>query len=237
MIERILGNLSGGKVLDVATREGHFVKILMDNLKSYSEIVGIDIDEQAIQTASEKIVHEHVKFLVMDAEQLEFENESFDTVNISASLHHIANIQQVLGEMQRVLKIGGQFLILEMHRDGQTEAELTSVYLHHWIAKIDSELGYLHNRTLSRQEIVDFATRLGLREVKYYDYHDKDSDPMEQTKINQLENLIERTIQYAERTKYYKTFKERGDELRQRLYKVGAQSEPRLIIVGRKGEA
>jgi len=122
-------------------------------------------------------------------------------------------------------------------RDGQTEAELTSVYLHHWIAKIDSELGYLHNRTLSRQEIVDFATRLGLREVKYYDYHDKDSDPMEQTKINQLENLIERTIQYAERTKYYKTFKERGDELRQRLYKVGAQSEPRLIIVGRKGEA
>ena len=57
---------------------------------------------------------------------------------------------------------------------------------------------------------------------------------MEQTRINQLENLIEKTIQYAERTKSYKTFKERGDELHQRLYKVGAQNEPRLIIVGKK---
>ena len=51
MIERILSGIDGGKVLDIATYEGHFVRILKENLKSYSEIVGIDVNEQAIETA------------------------------------------------------------------------------------------------------------------------------------------------------------------------------------------
>jgi len=234
MIESILGNIIGGRVLDVATREGGFVQILINHLQSYSEIVGIDTDSQAIQRACENVAFKNIRFLVMDAEELVFENESFDTVNISASLHHIANIPFVLGEMKRVLKFGGQFLILEMHRDGATEAELTSVYLHHWVAEIDSELGYLHNRTLPRQVIVDYAGRLEFKEVKYFDCRDQDTDPMEQTRIDELENLIEKTIQRAKRVKNYETFKERGKELSQRLHHVGAQGEPRLMIVGEK---
>jgi len=64
----------------------------------------------------------------MNAERMDFANESFDTVSISASLHHLPNIQQVLAEISRVLKPGGNFILAEMHRDGQTAAELTSVY-------------------------------------------------------------------------------------------------------------
>jgi ubiquinone/menaquinone biosynthesis C-methylase UbiE len=233
-IERMLRGIDGGKVLDVATHEGHFVRILMENLKSYKEIVGIDVNEESIETAIKNLAQENVRFLVMDAERLDFEDESIDTVNISASLHHLANIPRVLDEMDRVLTPGGHFIIVEMHRDGQTEAALTSIYLHQWVAEVDTALGYLHNSTLARQELVNYMARLDLSNVEYDDYIDIASDPMEKARIEQLERLIERTIQRAEGTNNYGKFEARGNELLYRLHKTGAQREPIIIVVGKK---
>ena len=234
VIERILGGIDGGRVLDVATQEGRFVQILIENLKGYTEIVGIDINAQAIETAQSTVGQENVRFLVMNAEQLDFEDESFDTVSISASLHHLSHVQRVLEQMKLVLKPGGHFILVEMHRDGQTEAELTSVYLHQWVAAVDSALGRLHNSTLARQEFADYIASLGLSNVEFYDYIDRDSDPMEKARIEGLQGLIERVIQRAEGVSNYRELKERGEELRQRLHKVGAQREPILIAIGEK---
>lgn len=234
MIANILGNIQGGRVLDVATREGHFVQVLMNSLKSYSEIVGIDVDAQAIEVAREKLAGERIRFMPMDAECLEFNNGSFDTVNISASLHHLEKIPRVLNEMERVLKTGGQFLVFEMHCNGLTAAELTTIYLHHWIADVDNELGYQHYHTLPRQTLVDYVTALGLSTAKYYDYHNEDTDPMERGRIEEFDNLIEETLQRAKSTRNYPAFAKRGNELQHRLHQIGAQDEPRLIIVGEK---
>jgi ubiquinone/menaquinone biosynthesis C-methylase UbiE len=63
--------------------------------------------EKAIEIARRTLKQDDIRFLVMNAEDLDFENESFDTVNISASLHHVANIQPVLDEMVQVLKPRG----------------------------------------------------------------------------------------------------------------------------------
>jgi SAM-dependent methyltransferase len=234
VIESILGSIDGGKVLDVATKEGHFVHLLMENLASYKEIEGIDIDKDALDKARSKFGRENITFLTMDAERLDFEAEGFDTVNISASLHHLADIQQVLEEMKRVLKPGGTFLIEEIHRDGQTEAALTSVCLHQWVAEVDSALGELHHATLRRQEIVDHSAHLGLSRVEFHDIGDTDSDPWEKARIEQLDSLIERTLRRIKQTSNLTGLWERGEALRQRLYDVGAQREPILVIVGRK---
>lgn len=234
VIERAISSVAGGRVLDVATQEGHFVRILMKNLQSYTQIVGIDVNEQAIKTARDTIGQEKIQFLVMNAEQLDFEDESFDTVSISASFHHLSNIRQVLDEIERVLKRAGNLIIAEMHRDGQTEAELSSIYLHHWVAEVDSALGRLHNRTLARQEFMDYVASLGLSQVEFYDYTDRDSDPMERTRIEQLESLIDRVVQRAEEASTYSELRKRGEELRQRLHEVGAQSEPILVVIGKK---
>jgi SAM-dependent methyltransferase len=234
VIQRTLSGIAGGRVLDVATQEGGFVRILMEHLKDYTEIVGIDINEAAIETARTTVGQEGVRFLVMDAERLDFADESFDTVCISASLHHLANVPPVLEEMERVLKPGGHFLVVEMHRDGQTEAELTSVYLHQWVAEVDSTLGRLHNSTLARQEFADHVGRLGLGRVELYDFVERDSNPMETTRIEMLDGLIDRTIQRAEEAGDYPELKGRGEHLRRRLHKVGAQREPVLLVVGVK---
>ena len=50
--EQILGNISGGKVLDVATSDGSFIKILQKSLKDYIEIVGVDTSKKAADNAA-----------------------------------------------------------------------------------------------------------------------------------------------------------------------------------------
>jgi SAM-dependent methyltransferase len=229
-----LGGIVGGSVLDVATDEGGFVRILVNSLKSYAEIVGLDISHQAIDTATHTINQRNIRFMQMDAEELDFADEGFDTVSISASLHHLSNTAPVLLEMKRVLKPGGVFIIAEAHSDGETAAQLTSVYLHQWVAAVDSALGKVHNSTLTRQEVMSRAESLGLVRLTFHDASDTESDPMDHGRIERLEGLISRNIRRAEEASSPKMLLRRGAELQQRLRNVGAQREPVLVVLGEK---
>jgi SAM-dependent methyltransferase len=232
--EKAMNSIAGGKVLDIATQEGHFIRLLMNNLKSYIEIVGIDVNEKSIEIAVDTFGDEKVQFMVMNAEKLGFEDNSFDTVSISASFHHLSNIRLVLNEIKRVLKLGGNLIIMEMHRDGQTEAQLSSIYLHHWVAAVDTAQGHVHKRTLARQEIINYVESLRLSNVEYYDVVDSDSNPMERSKLNQLGSLIDGVIHRIEEANANNELKKRGQELRYRLYEVGAQKEPILVVLGKR---
>jgi len=234
LFKHTLGDIPGGRVLDVATQEGGFIRILTENLKSYGEIFGIDTNEQALKTAANNFEGEKIHFIQMDAERSGFENECFDLVCISASLHHLDNIPFVLAEMKRVLRLGGRFILIEMHSDGQTETQLTSVQLHHWIADVDTATGRLHNRTLPRQAFVDYVKSLGLNNVKFHDFDNLDSGPMNEEGIKFLEGVIDRYIQRAEGVSSYKELKKRGEALRNRLHEVGANREPVLLAIGEK---
>ena len=235
IFKQALGDISGGSVLDIATQEGGFVRILMESLQSYTEIIGIDISEQAIATAQSKFDQKNIRFMQMDAAHLSFADERFDTVSLSASLHHLANIPQVLAEAMRVLKTGGHFILAEMHRDGQTEAQLTMVYLHHWVAAVDSALGIFHNSTLPRQKFVDTMAELGLHHTAVYDFSDPASDPMDAALITQLDDLIDKNTQRAAGVQDGPALMQRGQALQRRLHKVGIQREPLIVIVGEKG--
>ena len=234
IFQQALSEIVGGRVLDVATQRGGFVRILTENLLSYTEIIGIDSSEEVLEAAQHGLHLDGIRFACMDASRMGFEDESFDTVAISASLHHLTDVVPVLWEMKRVLRKGGNLILAEMHRDGQTEAQLTFVHLHHWVAAVDSALGSVHNRTLARQEIVDHVEALELRHVRFHDSRDSDGDPMDESQIERLNALIDRTLQRAKAVSGYERFKQRGEELRRRLHAVGAQREPGIVIVGEK---
>lgn len=59
--------------------------------------------------ASDIVVENHV----LSGENLPFENQSFDTVVSTWTLCSIANVEQALKEIYRVLKPGGQYLFVE----------------------------------------------------------------------------------------------------------------------------
>jgi SAM-dependent methyltransferase len=236
VFRRLLGNISGGMVLDIATGEGGFIRLVKEYLKGYTEIVAIDTSGRALRGARRAFGPnaKDVRLLRMDAGRLGFVDGSFDMVGVGVSLHHLADVSWVLAEVMRVLRPGGRLVISEMYRDGQTEPQLTVVDMHHWAAEIDSALGVVHNRTFARQEIVDLITALGLRNLMLYDHVELDKDPKDKMWIRVGEAAIDRYVRRAAGLPNSDAFRQQGEALRQRLHQVGTQSEPILIAIGEK---
>ena len=91
-----LGEISGGKVLDVATSQGSFIGTMMNALKDYDSFIGIDISHDDLEKARSEFVDKPVEFEIMNAEELNFPDDSFDTVCLSYSIHHLKNSKQVV---------------------------------------------------------------------------------------------------------------------------------------------
>lgn len=79
-------------------------------------VTGIDISnvsiEQDKKTALREKVSENVSFLVMNAEELKFDDEYFDMVCGGSILHHL-NLNKALNEITRVLKPNGKAVFVE----------------------------------------------------------------------------------------------------------------------------
>jgi ubiquinone/menaquinone biosynthesis C-methylase UbiE len=232
--EELFTDIDGGRVLDVATGEGGYINILQRYLSSFASITGVDTSERVLRIARGAYRNPEIHFVQMDAEQLGFETGTFDTVNISASLHHLENVAKVLAEIKRVLKSGGKFILTEMHRDGTTEAQFNAVRIHHWAAAVDSGLGSLHDRTFARDEMLDFVDELKLRNVTIRDFPNTDSDPMDENALKSIDGYLDRYVQRAHRTTGSQVLIQQSEELRRSLQEKGLQREPVLIVVAEK---
>lgn len=104
-------NLRGDeKVLEIGSGPGR-LSIEIGKLLPNGEVVGIDISENMIKLASakaEELKVGNVKFVVGDALNLKFPDESFDVVVTSQLLHWIPDVHKFLFEIYRVLKTGGK---------------------------------------------------------------------------------------------------------------------------------
>jgi SAM-dependent methyltransferase len=227
----ILGNIPGGRVLDVATGGGGFIHFLLEGLRDYTEIIGVDAtDRGADAFAAAFKDRPNIHFQQMDAHQLDFANSSFDLVCISNSLHHL-DPGPALRQMERVLRPGGFLLVSEMFRDGQTETQTTHVELHHWWAAVDRLNGIDHRETYTRAQLVELATVPGLEVPQLYDLSNLGDDPHDPAIMDELQPVFERYIQRAEG---HPGLQARGAELRQRVQKVGFHSATTLLALARK---
>jgi 2-polyprenyl-6-hydroxyphenyl methylase/3-demethylubiquinone-9 3-methyltransferase len=94
-------------ILDAGCGNGYFAYFLES--KGYRTI-GIDISNKAIKKA--KTVYPGIKFKVCSLEdKLFFEDKMFDVVWSTEVIEHIYYIYNYLFEMNRILKLGGLFVI------------------------------------------------------------------------------------------------------------------------------
>lgn len=230
-----LGQISGGTVLDVATGSGNFVHFLLDGLKDYTAITGIDTSEKAATAFTEAFKeHPGVHFENVDAAQMTFPDASFDTVCISNSLHHLPDIAAVLTEMKRVLKPGGTFILSEMYRNNLAETQVTHMLMHHWWGAIDTARGIVHNETFTRQQLLAYISGQGLQQVAFHDLSDLSEDPKAPETIAYLSNVIEQYLGRLTGLPTEEDLRLRGQELRQRVETVGFHSATTLLAVFRK---
>ena len=227
---RILGHIHGGRVLDVATGRGGFVAFLADGLADYDEIVGIELDADR-QTAFEAATagRRDVRFVLGDFLGTAFEPDSFDTVAVSASLHHFDDPTAVLRRMRDLVRPGGWVVISEMYRDGQTEAQRTEVAVHDWMAEVDTATGGVHRPTFRRSEIIRLVDDLGLEDVWTTDRADLLIDPHDPAAVAEIGDMIDR---YAAKAAGAAGLAEHAGALRERLARLGVQEATILTFVG-----
>ena len=227
----ILNQISANRILDVATGSGNFIHFLLEGLKDYTEIIGLDNNERAEAAFIESFKENpKVKFQMMDAQHLKFDESSFDLVCISNSLHHLDPIP-VLHEMKRVLRPNGFLLISEMYRDNQTETQMTHVHLHHWWAAVDMVNGVVHNETYTRQELLDLVSEFQIKDLKTFDLSDLSEDPKNPDILTELDPVFERYIQRAEG---HPELQARGRELKTRVKEIGFHGATTLVVLGKK---
>ena len=112
--------INSGKVLDIGTGSG---TLAISLCKEFSKInaVGIDISNliliYARGNAKKSNLESKITFIESNAEDLPFENESFDLVVSSNSLHLIDNPIKMFNEINRVLKKNGKFFISDFKRN------------------------------------------------------------------------------------------------------------------------
>lgn len=98
--------------LELGGGNGRFALKLME--EGYS-VIESDIAEGSVAKVKQVIEKNNVKngiYAIIDAEKLPFKNETIDAIFMVASLHHLPNPFLAISEMCRVLKHGGQLLIL-----------------------------------------------------------------------------------------------------------------------------
>lgn len=104
------GRLTSGKqILEAGCGTGIFTERLT---KTGAEIRAVDISQDLLNLAKNKITAKNVFFILGDLENLEFAPNTFDAVVGVSILHHI-NLDTALKEIKRVLKNGGKIVFSE----------------------------------------------------------------------------------------------------------------------------
>ena len=98
-----------GNVLDVACGTGDMAVSLVER---GCTVTGVDISEEMLAIARQKAPI--VTFMIADAEHLPFPDASFDAVTCAFGVRNFVHLEQGLNEMLRVLKPGGQLVVLEL---------------------------------------------------------------------------------------------------------------------------
>jgi len=233
-LKRALNEISGGKVLDVGTGRGEFIDLLKENLKDYTKIIGIDMNDIALEKAKETFKDGNIEFINMNAEDLKFEDNTFDIVCLSNSIHHLPNTQKVFMEMRRVLKPGGYFVIQEMFCDNQNEAQLTHVYFHHFNAEIQTLLGGYHNKTLKKQQVLDIGDSLELENLIDFECFYKEDNPMSDEELKGMFQAVDNCVEKTKDFPQYESYREQGQTIKERLSNVGIDSATELVMIGNK---
>jgi SAM-dependent methyltransferase len=98
-------------ILDVGSGVGHWGRLLSHVLAPDATVVGVDREprwvEEATANAAEAGLADRFSYRVASADQLPFEDESFDLVTCQTLLIHVADPRAAIDEMIRVTKCGG----------------------------------------------------------------------------------------------------------------------------------
>jgi demethylmenaquinone methyltransferase/2-methoxy-6-polyprenyl-1,4-benzoquinol methylase len=113
----LTGLRPGQHALDVAGGTGDLAAGLLRQVGKTGRVVLSDINPAMLEIGRDRLLDKglvgNVECIVADAQRLPFEDDSFDCVTIGFGLRNVTDKAAALESMRRVLKPGGQLLVLE----------------------------------------------------------------------------------------------------------------------------
>lgn len=105
------------RFLDVAGGTGDIAFRIVEASRKLAHGVVLDINGSMLDVgkdrAQQKGLADHLEFVEANAEDLPFDDKSFDAYTIALGIRNVPDIDKALREAFRVLKLGGRLLVLE----------------------------------------------------------------------------------------------------------------------------
>lgn len=150
---RLLREFHPKRMLDVATGTGDFaIEALSLNP---DKVIGVDISEGMLEVGRKKLkerkLDTRIELRSGDSEKLPFEDNFFDAVIVAFGVRNFENLELGLKEMLRVVKPGGNVVILEFSKPSKFPMkQLYNLYftailpwIGRWISRDNSAYRYL----------------------------------------------------------------------------------------------
>lgn len=117
ILDNEIENLKGKSVLEIGCSIGIDA---LEIAKRGGQVTGIDLSLKSIKLARKYFTLNNYKgdFKVGNAEKLEFDDETFDTIWTVGVIHHTPNIENAIEEILRVLRPGGVAYIFLYYKYG-----------------------------------------------------------------------------------------------------------------------
>ncbi|MBV6624445.1 MAG: class I SAM-dependent methyltransferase [Rivularia sp. (in: Bacteria)] len=101
---------NGQKILDIATGTGIVALNAAEKVGSRGKVIGVDISTGMLSNAKRKLAEtslHNVEFIEADAEELDFDDNSFDAVLCSLAVCYLTDIPAALRKWHRFIKKDG----------------------------------------------------------------------------------------------------------------------------------
>ena len=141
-------------VLDVGCGTGAVLALLHEKYPD-RRYVGLDLTPEMIEVARTKVAP-GMEFVVGDAENLPFDEASFDAVLCSHSFHHYPNPAAFLAGALRVLRPGGRLILRDY-----TSSDFVVWLMNHVELPLARLVGHGDVRVLRQREFVELAQAAG----------------------------------------------------------------------------
>jgi SAM-dependent methyltransferase len=161
-LQKYLKRINAGHLLDVATGEGDFLLFLLDSFSSVDSATGLDINAENLKLAKNHITAKTVEFIQGNIRKLPFEDNYFNTIAVSNSLHHFDHPVKAIQNILRVLIPGGLLIINEMINDHLNPAQQVNFEYHSLKAEIDTAEGRYHRKIYTREELMEIIAESAL---------------------------------------------------------------------------
>lgn len=165
-LREILSKISFSQVLEIGCGTGKNTEWLLQKAK---HVTAVDVSEEMLSRAREKIQSEKVQFIQADINrEWNFSETSFDLIGFSLVLEHIENLDHVFKESYNKLSDKGFIYIGELHPFKQYTGSK---------ARFETEDGLqivqCYNHNIS--DFIQSAKKCGFKLVELDEYFDNDN--------------------------------------------------------------